>query len=150
MATYAMEGASGRCLASEFTSYKYPSSSALTLPLFISSTSNSQTHHQPSQSIPQVQIQIKQPQTHHYHNGNCQVSHLTTNLAALAHMLTFQRDTFNAASDKVNELTSGASKEANKDVAKDSDASLGTRAQAAGDAMKDKKDEMSSSVSSLV
>lgn len=37
----------------------------------------------------------------------------------------------------------GASKEANKNVAKDSDASVGTRAQAAGDAIGDKKDEMS-------
>lgn len=49
--------------------------------------------------------------------------------------------------DKVNELTSGASKEANKNVAKDSNASLGTRAEAAKDAAGDKIDETKSSVS---
>lgn len=48
--------------------------------------------------------------------------------------------------DKVNEVTSGASKEANKNVAKDSDASLGTRASAAKDAVGDKVDESSNSV----
>ncbi len=49
--------------------------------------------------------------------------------------------------DKANELTSGASKEANKNVAKDSDASVGTRASAAKDAVSDKGSELSSSVS---
>jgi hypothetical protein len=49
--------------------------------------------------------------------------------------------------DKFNEATSGASKEANKNVAKDSDASLGTRASAAKDAAGDKVDETKSSVS---
>lgn len=49
--------------------------------------------------------------------------------------------------DKFNEATSGASKEANKNVAKDSDASLGTRATAAKDAAGDKIDETKSSVS---
>lgn len=44
-------------------------------------------------------------------------------------------------------MTSGASKEANKNVAKDSDASLGTRAQAAKDAAGDKIDESKNSVS---
>jgi hypothetical protein len=48
--------------------------------------------------------------------------------------------------DKAQELTSGASKEANKNVAKDSDASLGTRASAAKDAVSDKVDESSNSV----
>jgi hypothetical protein len=48
--------------------------------------------------------------------------------------------------DKVNEATSGASKEANKNVAKDSDASLGTRASAAKDAAGDKIDESKNSV----
>lgn len=48
--------------------------------------------------------------------------------------------------DKAQELTSGASKEANKDVAKDSDASLGTRASAAKDAAGDKLDESKHSV----
>lgn len=52
--------------------------------------------------------------------------------------------------DKANELTSGASKEANKNVAKDSDASLGTRASAAKDAASDKGSEMSSSVSYFI
>lgn len=44
-------------------------------------------------------------------------------------------------------MSSGASKEANKNVAKDSDASLGTRAQAAKDAAGDKVDESKHSVS---
>lgn len=44
-------------------------------------------------------------------------------------------------------MTSGASKEANKDVAKDSDASLSTRATAAKDAAGDKLDESKHSVS---
>jgi hypothetical protein len=48
--------------------------------------------------------------------------------------------------DKVNEATSGASKEANKNVAKDSDASVGTRASAAKDALGDKVDESKNSV----
>lgn len=48
--------------------------------------------------------------------------------------------------DKVSEATSGASKEANKSVAKDSNASLGTRASAAKDAAGDKMDETKSSV----
>lgn len=48
--------------------------------------------------------------------------------------------------DKANELTSGASKEANKNVAKDSNASLGTRAEAAKDAVGDKVDESKSAV----
>ena len=47
----------------------------------------------------------------------------------------------NFASDKVNETISGASKETNKQVAKDSDAKIGTRVQAAGDAIGDKFDE---------
>ncbi|KAK5065232.1 hypothetical protein LTR84_001070 [Exophiala bonariae] len=53
----------------------------------------------------------------------------------------------NFVGDKFNEATSGASKEANKNVAKDSDASLGTRASAAKDAAGDKLDESKSSAS---
>ena len=48
--------------------------------------------------------------------------------------------------DKANEMTSGASKEANKNVAKDDNASLGTRASAAKDAAGDKLDETKNSV----
>ena len=48
--------------------------------------------------------------------------------------------------ESVNEMTSGASKEANKNVAKDSNQSIGTRASAAKDAASDKLDETSSSV----
>jgi len=48
---------------------------------------------------------------------------------------------------RANELTSGASKEGNKQVAKDSDASIGTRASAAKDAASDKIDESSNSAS---
>lgn len=43
--------------------------------------------------------------------------------------------------EKVQGGASTASKEANKNVAKDSDAKLSTRAQAAGDALSDKVDE---------
>ncbi|RVX68128.1 Glucose-repressible protein [Exophiala mesophila] len=53
----------------------------------------------------------------------------------------------NFVGDKFNEATSGASKEANKNVAKDSNASLGTRAEAAKDAAGDKLDESKSSAS---
>lgn len=55
--------------------------------------------------------------------------------------------TYSYVGDKFNEATSGASKEANKNVAKDSDASLGTRATAAKDAAGDKVDETKHSVS---
>jgi len=47
----------------------------------------------------------------------------------------------NFVSEKAKEATSGASKETNKQVAKDSDASLGTRASAAKDTVGDKMDE---------
>jgi hypothetical protein len=47
----------------------------------------------------------------------------------------------NFVSDKANQAVSGASKETNKQVAKDSDAPLGTRASAAKDAVGDKVDE---------
>lgn len=57
------------------------------------------------------------------------------------------KDAANYVGDKFNEATSGASKEANKNVAKDSDASLGTRATAAKDAAGDKVDETKHSAS---
>jgi len=47
----------------------------------------------------------------------------------------------NYVSETVQSATSGASKEANKQVAKDSNASLGTRANAGVDALKDKGNE---------
>ncbi|EFY93277.1 Glucose-repressible protein1 [Metarhizium acridum] len=47
----------------------------------------------------------------------------------------------NYVSETVKQATSGASKETNKQVAKDSDASIGTRASAAKDALGDKVDE---------
>ncbi|KAM0260719.1 hypothetical protein ACHAQJ_002635 [Trichoderma viride] len=47
----------------------------------------------------------------------------------------------NFVSEKVQQATSGASKETNKQVAKDSDANVGTRASAAKDALGDKVDE---------
>merc|ERR1712013_205561 len=53
----------------------------------------------------------------------------------------------NYVGDSVNEMTSGASKEANKSVAKDDNASIGTRASAAKDAAGDKMDETKSSAS---
>ncbi|KAA1069775.1 hypothetical protein PGT21_033089 [Puccinia graminis f. sp. tritici] len=52
------------------------------------------------------------------------------------------KDAMNYVSDKASELTNTASKEANKDVAKDSDNSLSSRASAATDAMGDKASEM--------
>ncbi len=51
------------------------------------------------------------------------------------------RNAANSVSDTVTQATSGASKEANKSVAKDDNASLGTRASAAKDAAGDKVDE---------
>jgi hypothetical protein len=48
--------------------------------------------------------------------------------------------------DKAQEIGATGQKEANKDVAKDSDASLGTRASAAKDAVGNKVDETSNSV----
>ncbi|EGG05418.1 uncharacterized protein MELLADRAFT_88096 [Melampsora larici-populina 98AG31] len=51
------------------------------------------------------------------------------------------KDSLNYVGDKASELTNTASKEANKDVAKDSDASMGTRASAAKDAVGDKMNE---------
>ncbi|KAK4937948.1 hypothetical protein LTR10_021513 [Elasticomyces elasticus] len=57
------------------------------------------------------------------------------------------KNTANYVGDKANEMTSGASKEANKNVAKDSDASMGTRASAAKDALGDKVDESKNSAS---
>ncbi|RMZ89907.1 hypothetical protein DV736_g2862, partial [Chaetothyriales sp. CBS 134916] len=53
----------------------------------------------------------------------------------------------NYVSDKVNEATSWASHEANKNVAKDSDASLSTRVSAAKDAVGDKFEEKKSAAS---
>ncbi|KAH8179602.1 glucose-repressible protein grg1 domain-containing protein [Sarocladium implicatum] len=47
----------------------------------------------------------------------------------------------NFVGEKVQEATSGASKEANKEVAKDGNAPIGTRASAAKDALGDKADE---------
>jgi len=49
----------------------------------------------------------------------------------------------NYVSESVQGAGATASKEANKNVAKDSDASLGTRASAAKDGLFDKKDEAS-------
>jgi len=51
------------------------------------------------------------------------------------------RNAANYVSETVQGATSTASKEANKQVAKDSNASIGTRAQAAGDAVGDKFNE---------
>ncbi|RMD43116.1 hypothetical protein DV735_g2072, partial [Chaetothyriales sp. CBS 134920] len=56
----------------------------------------------------------------------------------------------NFVSDKISEVTSGASAEANKALAKDSDASIGTRASAAKDAVGDKIDETKSAASAEV
>jgi len=52
------------------------------------------------------------------------------------------KDAVNYVTDKASELTNAASKEANKQVAKDSDASLSTRATAAKDAVGDKVNEL--------
>ena len=65
-------------------------------------------------------------------------------------MLTFSRSAANYVGDKVNEATSGASKEANKSVAKDSNADVSTRATAAKDAVGDKMDETKNSVSTAL
>ncbi|TPX12650.1 uncharacterized protein E0L32_000827 [Thyridium curvatum] len=47
----------------------------------------------------------------------------------------------NYVSDSVKSATYGASKEANKEVAKDSNAPVGTRVEAGFDALKDKSNE---------
>ncbi|KAL7949080.1 glucose-repressible protein Grg1 [Trichoderma barbatum] len=47
----------------------------------------------------------------------------------------------NYVGEKVQQATSGASKETNKQVAKDSDAPVGTRASAAKDTLSDKMSE---------
>ncbi|EFX05357.1 glucose-repressible protein [Grosmannia clavigera kw1407] len=47
----------------------------------------------------------------------------------------------NFVSDKVNSATAGTAKEANKNVASDSNQSIGTRAQAGVDAVKNKATE---------
>ncbi|CAK7205434.1 hypothetical protein SEUCBS139899_008205 [Sporothrix eucalyptigena] len=47
----------------------------------------------------------------------------------------------NFVSDKINAVTSDASHEANKNVAKDSNQSIGDRLQGAGNAVKDKIDQ---------
>ncbi|KAA1069778.1 hypothetical protein PGT21_033100 [Puccinia graminis f. sp. tritici] len=60
------------------------------------------------------------------------------------------KDAVNYVADKASELTSTASKEANKTVAKDSDASLSTRATAAKDAIGDKIDETKNGASAEV
>merc|ERR1712225_37034 len=57
------------------------------------------------------------------------------------------KDAANYVGDKASELTSGASKEANKNVAKDSNADASTRATAAKDALGDKLDESKNSAS---
>lgn len=49
----------------------------------------------------------------------------------------------NSVSETVQKAASGVSKETNKEVAKDSNASIGTRASAAKDAVGDKVDESS-------
>lgn len=54
----------------------------------------------------------------------------------------------NSASETVQQGVSGVSKEGNKEVAKDSNASAGTRADAAGSAVSDKVDETTHSVRS--
>ncbi|KAI1610227.1 glucose-repressible protein [Exophiala viscosa] len=51
------------------------------------------------------------------------------------------KNTVNYVSESIQGAGSTASKEGNKNVAKDSNASLSTRAQAAGDAIGDKFDE---------
>lgn len=56
----------------------------------------------------------------------------------------------NYVKDSTNEALSGTSKEANKEVAKSSDASLGTRAEAAKDALGDKIDESKHSTSAEI
>lgn len=59
------------------------------------------------------------------------------------------RNAANYVSETVQGATSTASKEANKNVAKDSDARLSTRVQAAGDMVGDKVDEETHNVSQL-
>lgn len=57
------------------------------------------------------------------------------------------KNTANFVSDKISAATSGASHEANKNVAQDSNQSVGNRVDAAGSAIKDKFDQKSSEAS---
>ena len=59
---------------------------------------------------------------------------------------TLSRNAANYVGDTVNEYASGASKEANKSVAKDSNADASTRLTAGKDALSDKLDETKNSV----
>ncbi|CAF9938432.1 Glucose-repressible protein [Imshaugia aleurites] len=59
------------------------------------------------------------------------------------------QNAFNSVSDTVKGATDTASKETNKNVAKDSDASAGTRAEAAKDAVGDKANEVKHSIYTL-
>lgn len=62
----------------------------------------------------------------------------------LAGMLkSLSQNAANYVSESVQGTGAGASKEANKNVAKDNDASISTRASAAKDSVVDKKDEFS-------
>jgi hypothetical protein len=58
-------------------------------------------------------------------------------------LISYLQNIANNVSETVQGAASGASKEANKSVAKDSNASLGSRATAAKDAVGDKIDETS-------
>lgn len=104
---------------------------------------SSQTHYQTS-SIPtkrNLQTQTNNPINRNgYHQEHCQL------YAGPRVVDVFNTDQIIDVGDKINEATSGASKEANKDVAKDSNASLGTRANAAKDAVGDKMDESKAGV----
>ncbi|KAL1870844.1 Glucose-repressible protein [Diaporthe australafricana] len=57
------------------------------------------------------------------------------------------KSTANYVSDKISGTGHEASKEANKEVAKDSNVGIGNRAQAAGDALKDKANQHSDEAS---
>lgn len=60
------------------------------------------------------------------------------------------QDGLNYVSGKASELTSTESKEANKNIAKDSNQDLGTRASATKDAAGDKANELKESATSEV
>ena len=142
-----------RCLCLGRLSYKY----LLFSPFFSSdpSLTTLHTHTHPRRSSSRLVLFPKtnptRPQAFRngYYQEHRQVWALPLYRHVGVHLSNSDISFLSYVSDKVNEATSGASKEANKNVAKDSNASLGTRGEAAKDAIGDKLDETKHSVRSL-
>ncbi|EPE02979.1 glucose-repressible protein [Ophiostoma piceae UAMH 11346] len=88
---------------------------------------------------------------HHFFKPHHLPINQTNKSLAHATKPTFTMDTIkntaNFVSDKINAATSGASHEANKNIAQDSNQGIGNRVDAAGSAIKDKFDQKGSEAS---